>query len=421
MSHFNSIVFDGAALSDAEQQRLQDFEAKKSQVRQQIVQWKEDRTLPILSCPEQETATQEIARLAETIRQHADTLIVLGTGGSSLGGKTLCELGDGQKQVQFIENLDPHSMQQCLTQTDFNRAHLLIISKSGGTMETLTQAFILLEAMESALGRDALSSRCHVVTMPGERALRHLAEQLNLPSLEHDPDIGGRYSVLSNVGLLPAAFAGVDIAAIQRGARDVMDDFARSDASAPLADGAWQAAMMPDRPTSVVMPYCDRLRTFGDWFRQLWAESLGKDGKGSTPAAALGAVDQHSQLQLYLDGPKDKCFTFITLPHQGLGAPIPQPPLEELAYLGGKTIGDAMAALQQGTIETLKRHHLPLRTIELPNLDETTLGALLMHFMLETMVTAAFMGVNAFDQPAVEESKQLAREALNRQHNSQAA
>jgi glucose-6-phosphate isomerase len=165
---------------------------------------------------------------------------------------------------------------------------------------------------------------------------------------------------------------------------------------------------------TVLMPYVDRLAPFGLWFRQLWAESLGKDGKGTTPVRALGAVDQHSQLQLYLAGPADKLFTLLVLQQDGQGALLP-PDLAgdpALAYLAGRRLGDLLAAEQRATATSLLRHGRPTRVLRLPRLDEASLGALFMHFMLETIIAAALWGVDAFDQPAVEQGKVLARQYL---------
>lgn len=404
-------ILDNAALNESEQALFASYRHKLAETREVLLSAKQSRELPILSLPEELETLPDLQALAKRIRTTSCGLIVLGTGGSSLGGKTLCELSEEDYETHFVENLDPHSMDKLLAHPKLSGMHLLIISKSGGTMETLTQAMILLQAMEKKIGREAIAKQVHVVTMPTESALRQLAESYAIPILEHDPKVGGRFSVLSNVGLLPAAIAGVDIAALQKGASACLQRLQEQEDGMSLIGAAWQAALMKTRPTSVMMPYCDRLKLLGDWFRQLWAESLGKGGMGSTPAAALGAVDQHSQLQLYLDGPKDKLFTFITLEHDGQGAVINQP-IAGFEYLAGKSIGDAMGALQQGTIETLKRHQLPVRLLSAKALNAELLGEILMHLMLETMATAHLLGINAYDQPAVEESKILAREAL---------
>jgi glucose-6-phosphate isomerase len=404
VSHYAQHIAQNGALSDAEQARLETYQAQLPEVRAQLLAAKADHSLPILSLPENEAETAKIVALAAKIRAQAEGLIVIGTGGSSLGAKIVCALSDDDFPVQFIENLDPHSLKIWLNKRLHERRwHLLIVSKSGGTMEVMCHSLLMLEA----LGEQA-ATRCHAISMPtDENPLRALAAHYGFSVIDHDPKVGGRFSVLSNVGLLPAALSGLDIAAIQRGASSVLKDM-----QAPLEGAAWQAALMPSRPISVLMPYCDRLELFGQWYRQLWAESLGKNGNGSTPIRALGSVDQHSQLQLYLDGPKDKSLSLITLKHQGRGASIPPAPMAGFEYLAGKSVGDVMQALQGGTMETLKRHKLPLRELALSDLAEDSLGALLMHFMIETMACATLIGVNAFDQPAVEESKQLARLAL---------
>ena len=235
--------------------------------------------------------------------------------------------------------------------------------------------------------------------------------------LEHHTGIGGRFSVLTNVGLLPAAVLGLDIAAIRAGAALALAPVleGRTPGEVPPAVGAALAfALARSKPISVMLAYADRLERFTRWYVQLWAESLGKDRKGTTPVAALGPVDQHSQLQLFIAGPRDKLFTIVTVATAGRGPRISA----ELARLSGepdfagKTIGDLVAAQGRATIETLARNGCPVSAIHLERLDAATLGELLMHFMLETIITARLFGVDAFDQPAVEEGKVLAKRYL---------
>jgi len=240
-----------------------------------------------------------------------------------------------------------------------------------------------------------------------------------VPMLDHDPGIGGRFSVLSNVGLLPAAALDLDVAALRRGAGVALAPVLakKPPGDVPAALGAALAVALAEskgKSIAVLMAYCDRLERFTHWYVQLWAESLGKDGKGTTPLAALGPVDQHSQVQLYIGGPRDKLFTVVSVGAAGLGPRIDG----ELARLAGepgftnKTIGDLVAAEGRATAETLANNGCPVRNIHLPQLDEETLGELLMHFMLETIVAAHLLGIDAFDQPAVEEGKLLAKKYL---------
>jgi glucose-6-phosphate isomerase len=236
--------------------------------------------------------------------------------------------------------------------------------------------------------------------------------------LEHDPGIGGRFSVLSNVGLLPAAMLGLDIAAIRKGAGRALAAVlsGKPAAEVPSALGAaLNVALAPQGKTiAVLMAYADRLERFSRWYTQLWAESLGKDGHGTTPIGALGPVDQHSQLQLFIAGPRDKLFTVVTVGTAGLGPRIDAQLAAQAGEpdLGGKTIGDLVAAQGRATAETLARNGCPVRTLHLEKLDAESLGELLMHFMLETIVAADLLGVDAFDQPAVEEGKVLAKQYL---------
>jgi len=210
---------------------------------------------------------------------------------------------------------------------------------------------------------------------------------------------------------------GLDVGAIRAGAQaalaTVLDG--RAPGEVPAAVGAALAvALAAKKPIAVMLAYADRLERFARWYVQLWAESLGKDRKGTMPVAALGPVDQHSQLQLFIAGPRDKLFTIVTVAAAGLG-PRMSADLARLAGepdFAGKTMGDLVAAQGRATAETLARNGCPVRTILLERLDETSLGELLMHFMLETIIAARLIGVDPFDQPAVEEGKVLAKRYL---------
>jgi glucose-6-phosphate isomerase len=339
----------------------------------------------------------------------------------------VCALGDagfgpraGAPRLHFMENIDPQSFAALFASIDPAKTGILAISKSGGTAETLSQLVICLDWLRQSLGTAALGDRIIALTEPGDNPLRRLASAQGARLLEHDPGVGGRFTALSNVAALPGLIAGLDMAALREGAAEVLDAAlaaANPRDSAPILGAAVSVALAEHRQvaTTVLMPYVDRLAAFGLWFRQLWAESLGKDGKGTTPVRAVGAIDQHSQLQLYLAGPADKMFTLVTLEMAGQGERMP-PDLAgdpALAYLAGRRMGDLIDAEQRATAATLIRNRRPTRLIQLARLDERSLGALLMHFMLETIAAAALMGVNAFDQPAVEEGKVLARQYLS--------
>jgi glucose-6-phosphate isomerase len=386
---------------------------------------RDDGSLPLLGLPGRKDDIAQLRRVLKIFRaaprQKFRDVIILGTGGSSLGGQTLYSLADerAQPRLHFLDNIDPATFESLFAAIDPARTGVVAISKSGGTAETMTQFAICVDWLRAKLNPDAVGRHTIAVTEPRDNPLRLLAMRLKTPILDHDPGIGGRYSVLSNVGLLPAMLAGLDIAALREGAGETLDAaLSATDPrdSAPALGASISVGLFEKHNigTTVILPYVDRLAHFGLWFRQLWAESLGKDGKGTTPIRAMGTVDQHSQLQLYLAGPADKMFTLVTGEVVDTG-PVVSPDLASdpsLAYLTGKRMGDLLDAEQRATEQSLIRNGRPTRRFHITRLDEKTLGGLLMHFMLETIIAADLFGVNAFDQPAVEEGKVIARQYL---------
>ena len=378
-----------------------------------------DGAADVLALPARRDDVPRIASAAAAVRSRFERVVVLGAGGSSLGGRAIARLNPkGGPKLHFADNLDPASLAALVDATDFARTGFLVISKSGSTVETISQYLVCHEAARAALS-EAASGSFIVVTDPADSVLRRLAAARGHEALDHDPGVGGRFSVLSVVGLLPAAIAGLDPAEIRSGAAAVLDGAfgAGSPRSDPPALGAAVSlglARHRGAAMSVLMPYGDALDPFAAWHRQLWAESLGKGGSGATPVPALGPLDQHSQLQLYLDGPRDKMFTIVQPDVGGAGPAIPagRTGEEALAYLADKTVGDLVAAQQTATTEALIACGRPTRIFRLDRVDAAAMGALFMHFMLETMIAARMSGVNAFDQPAVERGKVRTREIL---------
>lgn len=390
-----------------------------------------EESLPLLRLPAKTSDLDEINQAAARLRAGATDVVVLGTGGSSLGGQTLAQLADvgvrgvdafrAAPRMHFMDNLDPATYGGLLAKLPLATVRFIAISKSGGTGETLMQTAAALAAVKQA-GLEArigelffgISERAEPGKINGLRELLGTS----VSTLEHDPGIGGRYSGLSNVGLLPAAILGLDIKAVRAGAAMALAPVLAKNppAEVPAALGAALnvAAGATGKTIAVLMAYADRLERFSRWYVQLWAESLGKAGRGTTPLGALGPVDQHSQLQLFIAGPRDKLFTVVTVATEGQGPRIDAALAERAGEpdFAGKTIGDLIAAQGRATAETLAKNGCPVRTMHLPRLDETSLGALMMHFMLETMIAAHLLGVDAFDQPAVEEGKVLAKQYL---------
>ena len=395
--------------------------------------------LPLLQLP-YDTADIVAAEAAlANLSAGAETIVFFGTGGSGLGGQTLAQfagwnipgLGHANRhagetkrpRTRFYDNVDAETLASALASLDLATTRFVVTSKSGGTVETLVQAVATLSAVKAAGLQARIPALFLGITEPAKsgvsNGLRALFSAHSIPMLEHHTGIGGRFSVLTNVGLLPAMARGVDVRALRGGAARVIDDMraAQLPMAFPPALGAALAVTLREArgvSTQVMMPYADRLGRLGDWFVQLWAESLGKNGKGTTPLACLGPLDQHSQLQLFMDGPREHLVTILRVA-QSTTTPVLDANLAAqagIAFMANRRVGDLVAAQSHAVPEALTRAGRPVRTFDLPKLDEAALGALLMHFMLETIFAAALLGIDAFDQPAVELAKVITREKL---------
>ena len=391
--------------------------------------------LRLYQVPYERTDLDDMAAVADHLLQNTEDLFVLGIGGSSLGAQALAQIAGWGTQAyrpatlasghptrfHFLENPDAPTMSAALASVDLATTRFLVVSKSGGTAEPLLQLMTALDALQSAGFGSDLARHMAVITEPPKNGtsniLRAIAEQIGCPTIEHDPGVGGRFSALTNVGLLPALMMGLDPVKVREGAAAVLEDAFANNTAAPIVGAALGVGLEAEKgcTISVLFSYADRLEKMGLWYRQLWAESLGKDGKGTLPVTSVGPTDQHSQLQLYLGGPKDKFYTVMTTKTAGQGPKAPAAMAEKfnLAYLADRTIGDLVDAEQRATYNTLVNNQCVARRIDLPAVTEETIGALMMHFMLETIITADLIQVDPYDQPAVEEGKVLARQYLN--------
>jgi len=373
-----------------------------------------DLTTGDLACLTVSRDVEELVALQEEaarIAAGADDVLVLGIGGSSLAAQTLIALSPGQRgpvRQHLIDNVDPETWETTLAGLQPGRTHVLAVSKSGGTAETLCQTLLAMDWLTAA--GCPLSEHLTVISEPGPRPLRDLSEAVGAPVLDHAPDIGGRFSALTLVGLLPALLAGLDAAAVRQGAVAMIDGLLRDGSQSPAALGASSLVGHERRgiAVQVVMPYADRLGTLARWWSQIWGESLGKDGKGSTPFAATGVTDQHSQLQLWCDGPKRHMVTVLGVTPDGSG-PVVTTDHDALGYLDGRTMGDLLGAEREATCESLIAAGVPVRRFIIDRVDERALGAFFAHFMLETILVAHMMGVDPFGQPAVEDGKERGR------------
>lgn len=374
----------------------------------------------------------EIEQAAAALKRFRD-VVLIGIGGSSLGAKAVWHTLTGgtvgtmdATRLHFVENVDPDDLTLLQSKLDPATTGVICISKSGSTLETIVQYLLFRQWLTRALGKPEAGKRQWVITDPQGGWLRELVQRERLASLPVPPKVGGRYSVLSAVGLLPLAAGGIDIRALLQGAvaqagRSQTDDV-HANPALELAALSFLLDTRKHKRVSIMMPYANRLALFVDWFRQLWAESLGKKRTGQEPAGtlpvgALGTVDQHSQLQMYLESRHDKTFTFLTLDRWRSDCPIPLEDAERTTfpYLQGRTLAEIMAAEFLATRRSITDAGHPNMTIRLPQLDAYTLGQLIDLYERTTVYTGLLYGINPLDQPAVEKGKKLAIQYLSEQ------
>lgn len=340
-----------------------------------------------------------------------ETVLTVGIGGSALGAKTITEaLGTDAVEHHVLDNVDPDHIRSLLNSLSLAETAVHVVSRSGTTAETLANFLVVRDAME----RDGVDwADQTIVTTGPDGPLHHLAENHGLPALDVPDGVPGRFAALSTVGLVPAAIQGHDIDALLDSARAGADALSGSLFDCPAyAYGAVAYAL--DRRgagTNVIMPYAEGLESFAEWFAQLWAESLGKDGGGQTPVRALGATDQHSQLQLYRAGPRDKMVTFLR-PRERNSLPIPETDIDDLTYLGGRDLGELLRAEFEATEASLAAAGCPNVRIEIECLDAKSLGRLLYGMEAACILAGELYDVETFTQPAVEWGKRAARGLL---------
>lgn len=365
-----------------------------------------------------------------------DDVVLLGIGGSALGPIALrtalrgdlwnfrsSESRNGFPRFHVLDNVDPATMHGLFELISFHRTLFIVISKSGGTAETMSQFMIVYDKVVQL----KLHPPAHFVfvTDPEHGALRALSHQLNIPALDIPQNIGGRFSVLSAVGTLPAALIGIDIEALLKGAGDMVarcnSPILAENPAGIFAALQYLSDIRHGRSIHVLMPYSDSLKDLSAWFVQLWAESLGKIDKnghsvGPTPLAGRGATDQHSQVQLFMEGPADKTVAFIALKNHSQDIEMPHEfdNIRELAYLGGHSLAELINIEQRATAGALARRGRPNLTIEIDRVDPWHLGGLLMLFELATAFAGQMYHVDAFNQPGVELGKEFAYAMLGR-------
>lgn len=370
--------------------------------------------LAFLDLPAQDIS--EIKKIGEYARQF-ENFILLGIGGSALGPRSIVEALSPfhnylrKPRVFIYDNVDPLTLQRILEIADLRKSLINVISKSGSTAETLASFMTLWQKLRD-LG---LSPKNHVIitTDPHKGNLRKIAQDFNLKSLPIPLEVVGRYSVLSSVGLLTAEVIGVDCREMLEGARDMgqrcLNFRVNENPGLLIASALYQLYNLKNFNITVMLPYSDRLKSLSEWFCQLWAESLCKEGKGLTPYPSLGTTDQHSQLQAWMEGPKTYVVIFISIDDYGTDIKIPYvfEEMEGLNYLSGHSLAELIKIEQEATEIALSKNSKPSITIHLPRIDAYYLGQLFHLFSIATAITGFLFGVNPFNQPGVEEGKDL--------------
>lgn len=371
-----------------------------------------------------------VREYAAMVENRFDNILIIGLGGSALGGKAVCEallppywnfLTKEQRKnfprIFFLDNIDPDQMSSLLQILDLKKTLVNVITKSGSTAEVMAQYMLIKDLMEKELG-DEYRKNVIATTDKNVGILKQLSDQEGYKTFYIPDDVEGRFSVFSAVGLLPFALVGIDIEEITQGIKDMDLALKNTDINCNIAAQNALIHFLADvkkgKKISVMMPYSNRLRYVADWYCQLWAESLGKERDknnnivhtGQTPVKAIGVTDQHSQIQLYNEGPNDKIINFLRVKEFDTEITIPNIfEYTGLSYLGGKTMNKLFNAEADSTMASLIDYKRPNVTISIPKVTPYYLGQLLYMFEVQTAITGALYNIDPFNQPGVEQSK----------------
>jgi glucose-6-phosphate isomerase len=390
--------------------------------------------LGFLELPDDRASARACMDFARTLDPAIDTVVVLGIGGSCLPARALhsalappfdalMRRSPGMpRRLLFADNIDPVTFAALLAHVSPERTLWNVVSKSGGTVETCAQLLVIVDHLERALGLDRVRERLVCTTDPTQGALRAVAAARRWATFEIPPAVSGRLGVLTPVGLLPAALAGLDVSGLLDGARRMRERVLAPDlATNPalmLASLLHHHHTVRGRSIVVAMTYVDGLYDALDWWRQLWAESLGKAGRGATPIAARCAPEQHSQLQLWADGPDDKVYLAVTASERGGEVSIPASALAsshgDLRYLGGHGLGELLDVELAATVSSLVGRGRPVGRLTLRRMTADALGELVMLLEMASLIAGPLYGVDPVGEPGVEEGKRRAFAALGR-------
>jgi glucose-6-phosphate isomerase len=413
-------------------EELESLVPKAKDIHKELAEKRRNGTLPFFDLPYQDTV--EIKDMADDIADEFDNFVLLGIGGSALGPIALHNSlrhahhnaqtkkeRRGRPRMFFVDNVDPDQFTQLVESLDLAKTVFCVVTKSGGTSETMAQLMIARGLIQKHLGKKAVKKHIICITDPEKGNLRKIVDAEKLRCLIVPPKVGGRFSVFTPVGLFPAAVSGIDIDELLAGAADMdkrtAKESLRENPAYLFAALQYLLDTRHGKKMSVMMPYSQKLKDIADWYRQIWAESIGKKldlkGKvvhtGQTPIKALGATDQHSQVQLYIEGPNDKSFTFLRVDKFDSEATIPKmyEDIEGIAFLGGQSLATLINAEQYATEVALMGAGRPCATVGFPAVNAFTVGQMLYMLEVQTAFAGGLYGINPFDQPGVEEGKLL--------------
>jgi glucose-6-phosphate isomerase len=405
----------------------------------EAVQARRTADLRWLDLPYQDEVVGEILDYADGVQGRFENVVVLGIGGSALGTLALQSalnspyhnlFPDGVPRLFVLDNVDPDLVGEFLETIDPSKTLFNVISKSGGTAETMSQFLIFRKALIDAVGQDAHDEHIVVTTDAEKGVLREICAREGYESFVVPDGVGGRFSVLCPVGLLPLALAGIDVKGVLDGAR-AMDERCRSTSmtenpAALHAAVQWLMQSAKQKPLAVTFAYSQRLALLADWYAQLLAESIGKKTTragelvyaGPTPVRALGVTDQHSQVQLYVEGPFDKWFQLLSVDAPDHAVEIPPAAdlgaLDGVDYLYGRSLGELFHAERDGTRIALTEAGRPNATFHFPAVTPNVVGQFLQCMQVSVALMGEHYDVNAFDQPGVEAGKIAAYALMGR-------
>lgn len=422
-------------------EEMESLEDRAKEIRRRLQAMRQSGEAGFYDLPQDKTAAREAKKLAQRVRAGFENFVLLGIGGSALGPACVHTalahpyhniLGKkerrGAPRMFFLDNADPEWVGRLSEAIDLKKTFFSVVSKSGSTPETLAQLMVFYAAAAKKAGRLRVDRQFAATTDPGNRPLRDLAQRRGWPILEMPKKVGGRFSVLTAVGLFPAAVEGISPQRLLSGAAEMegrcrVEDLRKNPAEF-FAAIHYLADTRLGKHIAVMMPYASALRDLADWHRQLWAESLGKAvdfsgatvHAGQTPVKALGATDQHSQVQLYAEGPNDKIFTFIGVERFRKGCKIPAglPELGEMSYLSGPDMSRLLNEELNATEFALTKAQRPSLRFQWDRITPENLGG--MFFLLEaaTAFAGGLYNIDPFNQPGVEEGKRATAALMGR-------